>query len=335
MNLKGKSVLTWLDYSQNDFQGCLDLASKLKREKQQGVPHRRLEGKQVVLLFQKDSTRTRCAFEVAANDLGMPATYIGSSGSQMGTKESIRDTARVLGRMYQGIEFRGYHHCDVIELSKFANVPVWNGLTDKYHPTQVLADFLTIRERLGHLTGVKLVFVGDSHNNVCNSLMIGASIMGLHFTAVAPKSLWPDMELVKECEKRAQDSGATLMFTENISEGVAGAEVIYTDVWVSMGEPKEIWAKRISLLHKYQVNKQMMEKAGKNAIFLHCLPSFHGLDTEVGRQIAAEYGAEYPHLASGELEVTNEVFESHQSFVFDQAENRLHTIKAIMLATME
>ena len=334
MKYSGRSLLTWLDFTSEDFAYFLQLSDRLKKEKQQGVLHRKHEGKQIVLLFQKDSTRTRCAFEVAAHDLGMNVTYIGSSGSQMGVKESIMDTARVLGRMYQGIEFRGYAHKDVELLAKHAGVPVWNGLTDLYHPTQVLADFLTIYEAHGRLQGITLTYVGDARNNVANSLMIGAAKMGLHFRALAPQELWPDQQLVARCQEIAKTSGGTITLESDIDKGVTGSDVIYTDVWVSMGEPKETWANRIALLHRYQVNEEMMKKASKNAIFLHCLPAFHGLDTEIGVQIANQFGTEFPVVKHGEMEVTNAVFESSQSRVFDQAENRMHTIKAIMMATL-
>lgn len=334
MKYSGRSLLTWLDFTSEDFAYFLQLSDRLKKEKQQGVLHRKHEGKQIVLLFQKDSTRTRCAFEVAAHDLGMNVTYIGSSGSQMGVKESIMDTARVLGRMYQGIEFRGYAHKDVELLAEHAGVPVWNGLTDLYHPTQVLADFLTIYEAHGRLQGITLTYVGDARNNVANSLMIGAAKMGLHFRALAPQELWPDQQLVARCQEIAKTSGGTITLESDIDKGVTGSDVIYTDVWVSMGEPKETWANRIALLHRYQVNEEMMKKASKNAIFLHCLPAFHGLDTEIGFQIANQFGTEFAAVKHGEMEVTNAVFESSQSRVFDQAENRMHTIKAIMMATL-
>jgi len=334
MKYQGKSLLTWLDYSSEDFAYFLQLSDRLKKEKQNGIIHRKHGGKQIVLLFQKDSTRTRCAFEVAAHDLGMNVTYIGSSGSQMGVKESIMDTARVLGRMYQGIEFRGYRHEDVELLAKYSGVPVWNGLTDQFHPTQVLADFLTIYEAHGRLQGITLTYVGDARNNVANSLMVGSAKMGLNFRALAPKELWPDAKLTETCRDIAKSTGATISLFEDIDAGVKDADVIYTDVWVSMGEPKETWAKRIELLHKYQVNRAMMEKAGKQAIFLHCLPAFHGLDTDIGHQIAAQFGNDYQAVSQGEMEVTNEVFESPASRVFIQAENRMHTIKAIMMATL-
>jgi ornithine carbamoyltransferase len=334
MNYQGKSLLTWLDYTPEDFKYFLDLSARLKTEKRQGIKSHVHEGKQIALLFQKDSTRTRCAFETAAHDLGMNATYIGPSGSQMGVKESIMDTARVLGRMYQGIEFRGYRHEDAELLARHSGVPVWNGLTDKFHPTQVLADFLTIHETFGHLEGITLAYVGDARNNVANSLMVGCAKMGLHFRAVAPRELWPEETLVATCRRMAQETQATIELTADIDQGVKNAAVIYTDVWVSMGEPKETWAQRIALLSKYQVNREMMDKADKNAIFLHCLPAFHGLDTEIGRQISVEFGGQYPTLSHGEVEVTHEVFESIQSRVFEQAENRMHTIKAIMMATL-
>ncbi|MDD3207555.1 MAG: ornithine carbamoyltransferase [Bacilli bacterium] len=334
MPYNGRSLLTWLDYSSEDFAYFLQLSQQLKKEKQQGITHQHHVGKQIVLLFQKDSTRTRSAFEVAAHDLGMNVTYVGSSGSQMGVKESIKDTARVLGRMYQGIEFRGYFHSDAELLAKYSGVPVWNGLTDEFHPTQVLADLLTIYESFGHLSGITLAYVGDARNNVANSLMVGCAKAGLNYRAVAPKELWPDDTLLKTCREVAKLTGARIELFDDVDQGVRDADAIYTDVWVSMGEPKEVWAKRIALLYNYQVNAELMKKASKNAIFLHCLPAFHGLDTEVGRQIATDFGKDYPRLRQGELEVTNEVFESKQSRVFDQAENRMHTIKAIMMATL-
>lgn len=334
MNLKGRHLLTLLDFSPEEIQSILDLAVKLKQEKKNGIPHKHLTDKNVVLLFQKDSTRTRCAFEVGALDLGMGVTYIGPSGSQMGKKESIKDTARVLGRMYDGLEFRGYLQTDVEILAEYAGVPVWNGLTDQYHPTQILADFLTIQEQFGQLKGMTLAYFGDARNNMGNSLMIGCAKMGMHFRAVAPKSLWPNETLIKRCQAIALDTGATLTFTEDPMEGSLSADVIYTDVWVSMGEPKEVWLARIHDLHQYQVDHQVMNNARKHAIFMHCLPAFHGLDTEVGAQIASEFGQQYPRVSQGELEVTNAVIESSQSVVFQEAENRMHTIKAVMLATL-
>ncbi len=334
MNLKGKSFVTLLDYTPEEINYLLDLSAKLKKEKQEGVLHRHLEGKNVVLLFQKDSTRTRCAFEVGALDLGMGVTFLGPSGSQMGKKESIKDTARVLGRMYDGIEFRGYLHTDVEQLAEHAGVPVWNGLTDMYHPTQILADFLTVKEEFGKLEGVKFSYVGDARNNMGNSLMIGSAKLGLHFTAVAPKELWPEQTLIDHCREIAKETGATINFTEDKLEGTKNADVVYTDVWVSMGEPKDVWHYRIKQLSDYQVDAAMMQNANDKAIFMHCLPAFHGIDTEVGMQIANEFQDEYPRVKNGEMEVTNEVIESKQSRVFPEAENRMHTIKAVMLATL-
>jgi ornithine carbamoyltransferase len=334
MNLKGRHLLTLLDFTPEEIHYFIRLSQQLKKEKNEGIPHRHLSNHNVVLLFQKDSTRTRCAFEVGAFDLGMGVTYIGPSGSQMGKKESIKDTARVLGRMYDGIQFRGYVHSDVETLAKFAGVPVWNGLTDQFHPTQILADLLTIEEQFGHLKGIRLSYFGDARNNMGNSLMIGCAKMGMHFVATAPKSLWPNHELIEKCQGIAKETGATLTFTENPIEGSLNADVIYTDVWVSMGEPKEVWQSRIQDLHHYQVDQNIMNHAKPNAIFMHCLPAFHGLDTEIGAQIASEFGASYPRVSKGELEVTNEVIESRQSVVFQEAENRMHTIKAVMLATM-
>jgi ornithine carbamoyltransferase len=334
MNLKGKHLLTLLDYSTEEIQYLLDLAKRLKDEKKKGISHKVLSDKNVVLLFQKDSTRTRCAFEVGALDLGMGVTYIGPTGSQMGKKESVKDTARVLGRMYDGIEFRGYLQSDVEMLAEFSGVPVWNGLTDLYHPTQILADFLTIEEKLGHLKGIKFTYFGDARNNMGNSLMIGCAKMGMHFTAAAPKHLWPTESLIKTCQDIAKHTGATLTFTEDASLGAKDADVLYTDVWVSMGEPKEVWASRIELLHPYQVNAKLMKLAKKTAIFMHCLPAFHGMDTEVGKDIAQTFGKTYTTVKDGALEVTDDVIESDQSVVFDEAENRMHTIKACMYASL-
>ncbi len=334
MNLKGKNFVTLLDFTPEEINYLIDLSAKLKKEKQEGIMHKHLEGKNVVLLFQKDSTRTRCAFEVGALDLGMGVTYLGPAGSQMGKKESIKDTARVLGRMYDGIEFRGYLHTDVEQLAEHAGVPVWNGLTDMYHPTQILADFLTVKEEFGKLKGIKFTYVGDARNNMGNSLMIGSAKLGLHFTAVAPKELWPEQELIDHCQEIAKDTGATINLTEDKLEGTKDADVVYTDVWVSMGEPKSVWQFRIKQLSDYQVDAAMMQNANKNAIFMHCLPAFHGIDTEVGLQIANEFQDEYPRVKNGEMEVTDEVIESNQSRVFQEAENRMHTIKAVMLATL-
>ncbi len=334
MNLKGRHLLTLLDFTSEEIQYLIDLALKLKLEKKEGISHKHLTDKNVVLLFQKDSTRTRCAFEVGAMDLGMGVTYIGPTGSQMGKKESVKDTARVLGHMYDGIEFRGYLQTDVETLAEFSGVPVWNGLTDQYHPTQILADFLTIQEQFGSLKGVKFTYLGDARNNMGNSLMIGCAKMGMHFTASAPRALWPNQELINTCEKIAKNTGATLRFTEDPMEATKNVDVLYTDVWVSMGEPKDVWLQRIADLHPYQINMRLMKNANPKAIFMHCLPAFHGLDTEVGREIANEFGVNYPNVANGELEVTDEVLESNQSVVFEEAENRMHTIKAVMLASL-
>jgi ornithine carbamoyltransferase len=334
MNLKGKSLLTLLDYTTDEIQYLINLAKRLKEEKKQGIPHRYLEGKNIVLLFQKDSTRTRCAFEVGAYDLGMQTTYLGPTGSQMGKKESVKDTARVLGHMYDAIEFRGYLQTDVMALSEFSGVPVYNGLTDLYHPTQILADFLTIQETFGTLKGLNFTYFGDARNNMGNSLMIGCAKMGMNFKAVAPKALWPRKELIEVCENIAKETGAKLSFETDPLKGAKDSDIIYTDVWVSMGEPKDVWLKRIKELYPYQVSKDIMKHANKDAIFMHCLPAFHGLDTEVGQQIAMEFGEQYPTVKHGELEVTDEVIESKQSVVFEEAENRMHTIKAVMLATL-
>jgi ornithine carbamoyltransferase len=334
MNLKGRHLLTLLDYKAEEIQYLIDLAARLKKEKKEGIPHKVLTNKNVVLLFQKDSTRTRCAFEAGALDLGMGVTYLGPTGSQMGKKESVKDTARVLGGMYDGIEFRGYKQSDVELLAEYSGVPVWNGLTDLYHPTQILADFLTIQEHFKKLKGIKFTYFGDARNNMGNSLMIGAAKMGMHFTACAPKSLWPTQELIDKCQKIAKETGATLSFTEDPMIGSKDVDVLYTDVWVSMGEPQEVWDARIKQLHPYQVNSKLMKNAKPTAIFMHCLPAFHGLDTEVGAEIAKSFGHVYPAVKNGELEVTDEVIESKQSVVFQEAENRMHTIKAAMLASL-
>lgn len=334
MNLKDRSFITLLDYTKEEIVYLLDLSSRLKQEKADAIPHKHLEGKNVVLLFQKDSTRTRCAFEAGAYDLGMGVTYLGPSGSQMGKKESIKDTARVLGRMYDGIQFRGYLNADVEALAKYGGVPVWNGLTDMYHPTQILADFLTVKENFGKLAGINFTYVGDARNNMGNSLMIGCAKLGINFTAVAPKDLWPETSLVDHCKNLAKDSGAKIHLTEDKMEGTQNADVIYTDVWVSMGEPQEVWEQRLGDLHAYQVDTKLMNNADENAIFMHCLPAFHGSDTQIGAEVASSFGAKYPQLKNGEMEVTDEVIESSKSKVFDEAENRMHTIKAVMLATM-
>jgi ornithine carbamoyltransferase len=334
MNLKGRNFITLLDFTPEEITYLLDLSARLKEEKYKGVSHKVLQDKNVVLLFQKDSTRTRCAFEVGAMDLGMGVTYLGPNGSQMNKKESVKDTARVLGRMYDGIEFRGYLQEHVELLGEHAGVPVWNGLTDRYHPTQILADFLTIQEHFNRLQGIKFTYVGDSRNNMGNSLMIGAAKMGLHFTGVAPKELWPDQELIHQCKEIAKSTGASISFTEDKMEGTKNVDVIYTDVWVSMGEPKEVWNQRLAQLSPYQVDKEMMDNANKDAIFMHCLPAFHGKNTDVGRDIADQFGNAFPAVKNGEMEVTDEVIESSQSVVFQEAENRMHTIKAVMLATL-
>ena len=334
MNLKGRHLLTLLDYSSEEIKYLIDLAKRLKKEKKEGISHKVFPNKNIVLLFQKDSTRTRCAFETSALDLGMGVTYLGPTGSQMGKKESVKDTARVLGRMYDGIEYRGYFQKEVEMLAEYSGVPIWNGLTELYHPTQILADFLTIEEKFGHLKDIRFTYFGDARNNMGNSLMIGCAKMGMHFTAAAPKHLWPNETLIEKCQSIAKTTGATLRFVEDASEGAKDADVLYTDVWVSMGEPKEVWESRIELLHPYQVNKKLLSLAHKNAIFMHCLPAFHGLDTEVGQEIAKTFGSKYPSVKNGELEVTDEVIESKQSVVFDEAENRMHTIKAVMYASL-
>ena len=324
MNLQGRNFLKLLDYTKEEIRYLLDLSKDFKEKKKNNIPHRYLDGKNIVLLFEKTSTRTRCAFEVAGYDLGMGVTYLEPGSSQMGKK----DTARVLGRMYDGIEYRGFDQAIVETLGKYAGVPVWNGLTNEFHPTQMLADLLTIEENFGHLEGINFVFMGDARNNVGNSLMVASAKMGMNFTCCAPKELWPNEDLINTCQEIAKETGSKLTFTEDASEGTKNVDVIYTDVWVSMGEPDEVWAERIKLLKPYQVTKQVLENANPNAIFLHCLPSFHDLKTKIGQDIYQKFGLT-------EMEVTNEVFESNQSKVFDQAENRMHTIKAIMYATMK
>ena len=328
MNLYRRNLLTLLDFTPEEIQYLLDLSIELKNKKHNGIAHDVLKGKNIVLLFEKDSTRTRCAFEVAASDLGMNAVYIGSSGSQMGKKESIADTARVLGRMFDGIEYRGFKQKTVEDLAKFSNVPTWNGLTEDYHPTQILADFMTIIEQKGHLKGIKMAYLGDGRYNMGNSYLVGAAKMGLDYRMVGPKELWPNEALRNRCLEIAKETGAKLTFTENVEEGVKGVDVIATDVWVSMGEDASVWEERISLLKPYQVNARVMSFADPNAIFIHCLPSFHILETKVGMEVYEKFGL-------NGLEVTEEVFEGKQSVVFDEAENRLHTIKAVMLATMK
>ena len=327
MNLKNKHFLKLLDLTPAEITGLLDLAADLKARKKAGIPHKLCEGKNIVLLFEKDSTRTRCAFEVAGHDLGLGVTYLGPTGSQMGKKESIADTARVLGRMYDGIEYRGYGQRIVEDLAKYAGVPVWNGLTNEFHPTQILADFLTIREHFGELKGKKLVYCGDARYNMGNSLMVGCAKMGMHFVACAPEAYFPGAELIAECQAIAAETGAKLEFITDPMEATKNADVIYTDVWVSMGEPDSVWAERIAALTPYQVNAAMMANAGKQCRFMHCLPAFHDLNTVIGAQIHEKFG-----LTA--MEVTDEVFESEQSIVFDEAENRLHTIKAVVAATL-
>ena len=327
VNLRGKSYLKLLDFTSAEIRYLLDLSKDFKSMKRSGVPHKYLDGKNIVLLFEKTSTRTRCSFEVAGRDLGMGVTYLDPGSSQMGKKESIPDTARVLGRMYDGIEYRGYSQQLVEELAKYAGVPVWNGLTDQFHPTQMLADLLTIEEKLGRLKGVNFTYVGDARNNMGNSLMVACAKMGLNFTACAPKALFPAQELVDTCRAIAAENGCTVTLTEDVKEGTANADVIYTDVWVSMGEPDGVWAERISLLTPYQVNAAAMKNARDTAIFMHCLPSFHDTRTTIGAEIAQKFGI-------SEMEVTDEVFEGRQSVVFDEAENRMHTIKAVMYATL-
>ena len=327
MNLKGKSFLKLLDLTNEEMAGLLDLAADLKAKKKAGIPHKLHEGKNIVLLFEKDSTRTRCAFEVAGHDLGMGVTYLGPTGSQMGKKESIADTARVLGRMYDGIEYRGFGQEIVEDLAKYAGIPVWNGLTNEFHPTQILADFLTIREHFGSLKGKKLVYMGDARYNMGNSLMVGCAKMGMHFVACAPESYFPDPALVAQCQAVAAETGAVLEFITDPTEATKGAHVIYTDVWVSMGEPDSVWQSRIEELSPYRVTKALMDNAGQQCRFMHCLPAFHDLKTTIGKQIYEKFGIDC-------MEVTDEVFESAQSIVFDEAENRMHTIKAVMAATL-
>ena len=327
MDLRGRNFLTLLDYTPSEIRYLLDLAKDFKEKKHNSIEHRYLSGKNIVLLFEKTSTRTRCAFEVAGLDLGMGVTYLDPGSSQMGKKESIEDTAKVLGRMYDGIEYRGYDQKIVETLAENAGVPVWNGLTTDFHPTQMLADIMTVEENFGHLDGIKLVFFGDARNNVANSLMVVCAKMGMHFVSCGPKDLWPASNLVEKCREIAKETGATIEMTEDVKEASTNADVVYTDVWVSMGEPDSVWNERIKLLSPYQVNKNVMGNANENAIFLHCLPSFHDLNTTIGKEIYEKYGLK-------EMEVTDEVFTSDKSKVFDEAENRLHTIKAVVYATM-
>ena len=327
MNLKGRHFLKLLDFTPAEIGYLIDLAAELKAKKKAGVPHKLCDGKSIALIFEKTSTRTRCAFEVAANDLGMHPVYLDPTGSQIGKKESIADTARVLGRMFDGIEYRGFGQEIVEELAAYAGVPVWNGLTNEFHPTQILADFLTIREHCGDLKGKKLVYLGDARYNMGNSLMVGCAKMGMHFVAAAPKKYFPDQALIAECEAIAKETGATLAFEEDPMKAVEGADVLYTDVWVSMGEPKEIFAERIKDLSPYRVTKELMDHAGAQCRFMHCLPAFHDLGTVIGREIYEQFGIDC-------MEVTHEVIEGPQSIVFDEAENRMHTIKAVMAATL-
>ncbi len=327
VNIRGRHFLKLLDYTPAEIRYLLDTAKGFKQMKRNGVPHRYLEGKNIVLLFEKTSTRTRCAFEVAGRDLGMGVTYLDPGSSQMGKKESLADTARVLGRMFDGIEYRGFDQSIVDDLAKYAGVPVWNGLTDQFHPTQMLADLMTIEEKLGKLKGVNFTYMGDARNNTGNSLMVACAKMGLNFTACSPKELFPAPELVETAKAIAAENGCTITLTSDVEAGTRGADVIYTDIWVSMGEPDEVWAERIRLLQPYQVNAAAMANAAPGAIFMHCLPSFHDTKTTIGADIAKKFGI-------NEMEVTDQVFESAQSVVFDEAENRMHTIKAVMYATL-
>lgn len=327
MNLKGRNFLTLKDFTPEEIMYLLDLSAELKAKKKAGELHEYYKGKNIALIFEKTSTRTRCAFEVAGHDLGMGTTYLDPKGSQIGKKESIADTARVLGRMYDGIEYRGFGQEIVEELAKYAGVPVWNGLTNEYHPTQMLADMLTIRENFGGLKGIRLVYMGDARYNMGNSLMVVCSKLGMHFTACTNSKYFPNEELVAQCREYAEESGATITLTEDVKEATKGADVIYTDVWVSMGEPDEVWEERIRELTPYKVTKEVMRNAGPKAIFLHCLPAFHDLKTTIGKEMGERFNLT-------DMEVTDEVFESAQSKVFDEAENRMHTIKAVMVATL-
>ena len=328
VNLQGRSFLKLLDFTSEEIRYLLELSKELKKLKLTRTPHRYLEGKNIVLLFEKTSTRTRCSFEVGAHDLGMGVTYLEPGTSQMGKKESIEDTARVLGRFYDGIEYRGFSQKVVEEISEKAKVPVWNGLTDEFHPTQMLADVLTIEENFGNVKGLNLTYMGDARNNVANSLMVVSAKLGMNFTACGPKDLMPEEKLVEQCREIAKENGSTITLTDDPKEGAKGAHAIYTDIWVSMGEPDEVWEERIKLLEKYRVDKKIMDMADKDAIFLHCLPSFHDTNTIIGKDIAEKFGI-------NEMEVSDEVFESSKSKVFDQAENRMHTIKAVMYATLK
>ena len=327
MNLRGRHFLTLKDFTPEEIRYLLDVSKELKEKKKKGIVEKPFEGKNIALIFEKTSTRTRCSFEVAAHDLGMGVTYLDPKGSQIGKKESIADTARVLGRMFDGIEYRGYGQEIVEELAKYAGVPVWNGLTNEYHPTQMLADLLTIEEQFGSLAGRKLTYMGDARYNMGNSLMIACAKMGMHFTACAPKAYFPNETLVKECEEYAKASGGSITLTEDVKEGTKDADVLYTDVWVSMGEPDEVWEERIHALSPYQINMTAMNNANENAVFMHCLPAFHDLKTTIGKEIYQKYGLT-------EMEVTDEVFEKYADVVFREAENRMHTIKAVMYTTL-
>ena len=326
MNLKGRDFLTLLDYTPEEIAYLVDLAAELKAKKKAGVLHDVLRGKNVAMIFEKTSTRTRCSFEVAAHDLGMGSTYLDPTGSQIGKKESIADTAQVLCGMFDGIEYRGYGQEIVNELAKYSTVPVWNGLTNEFHPTQILADFLTIKEHFGKLAGLKFAYMGDARYNMGNSLMIGCAKMGLHFVACAPKAYWPAPELVEKCKAIAAETGATITLSDD-TDAVKDADVVYTDVWVSMGEPVEVWAERIEALAPYQVNTELMAKAKPTAVFMHCLPAYHDHKTAVGKEMGEKFGRDA-------MEVTDEVFTGPQSIVFQEAENRMHTIKAVMAATL-
>ena len=328
IKLHQKHFLKLLDFSPAEIEGLIDLAAEFKAKKKAGIPHRLYEGKNIALIFEKTSTRTRCSFEVAGADLGMHPVYLDPSGSQIGKKESIADTARVLGRMFDGIEYRGYGQEIVEELAHYAGVPVWNGLTNEFHPTQVLADFLTIQEHFGKLKGVKLVYLGDARYNMGNSLMVGCAKMGMHFVACAPKAYMPAQELIDRCQAIAAETGAVLEFSEDPMEATKGAHVLYTDVWVSMGEADEVWAERIAVMTPYRVTKALMDNAGPQCKFMHCLPSFHDLNTKIGKEVGDKFGIDC-------MEVTDEVFESEASIVFDEAENRMHTIKAVMYELMK
>ncbi|MBE6128800.1 MAG: ornithine carbamoyltransferase [Erysipelotrichaceae bacterium] len=328
ISLSGRSFLTLLDFTPEEIRYLLDLSAEFKRMKRTGTPHRYLEGKQIVLLFEKTSTRTRCSFEVAARDLGMGVTFLDPGSSQMGKKESLQDTAKVLGRLFDGIEYRGYKQSVVEDLAKYSGVPVWNGLTDDFHPTQMLADILTVREEFGDVRGRKLTFFGDARNNVANSLMVVCAKMGMRFCACGPKELWPSEDLIRRCEEVARETGAVLEFTDDPLQGAKDCDVLYTDIWLSMGEPDELWAKRIALLQKYQVNQELLDAAKDTAVFLHCLPAFHDRNTTVGEEIYQKFGLEA-------MEVNDDVFLGTHARQFDQAENRMHTIKAVMYATLK